>query len=70
MLFTYEVEKLINSSFSILKELGWLLYNRKDQNGGLDKDELDSLLRVVSVESMEKEYKAAYDDGFNDGVSE
>lgn len=47
MLYAYEIEKLINSSFSILEELGWLLYNRKDQNDGLDKDELDDLLRIL-----------------------
>lgn len=47
MLYAYEIEKLINCSFSILEELGWLLYNRNDQNGGLDKDELDDLLRIL-----------------------
>ena len=64
-----EINKLISSDFNMLKKLGWLLYNRQDQNGGLTKDELNELLHILSVEEMEKEYQMAYDEGLDDGVS-
>ncbi|MBL4951096.1 hypothetical protein JK635_02425 [Neobacillus sp. YIM B02564] len=34
----YEINKLIDFDFSMLKKLGWLLYDREDQNGGLNQE--------------------------------
>jgi hypothetical protein len=65
-----EINKLINSDFDILNNIGWLLYNRADQNGGLAKEELNELLQIVTIEEMEKECKVAYDKGFNDAICE
>lgn len=65
-----EINKLINSDFGMLKKLGWLLYDREDQIGGLTKEELYKLLHIVSIEEVEKEYQEAYNEGFNDGVCE
>jgi hypothetical protein len=62
-----EINKLITSEFKMLKELGWLLYNREDQNGGLTLNEVHKLLKAVTVEELEKEIKDSYDEGFNDG---
>lgn len=66
----FDINKLISSEFNMLNKVGWLLYNREDQNGGLNKEELNELLHIVSIESMEKEYQQAYDEGFNDAVCE
>jgi hypothetical protein len=64
----FEINKLINSDSDMLKKIGWLLYDSTDQDGGLNKEELHNLLRILTVEEMEEEYKAAYQEGFNDGV--
>jgi hypothetical protein len=53
----------------MLRDLGLLIYNRKNQKGGLDESELNDLLRIVSVEEMEKEYRKAYELGFEEGVT-
>lgn len=63
-----EINKLINSEFDILKKIGWLIYNREDQDGGLDKEELNELLQIVTDEEVHREYKIGYDEGFNDAV--
>lgn len=63
-----EINNLIDSDFDMLKKLGWLLYDRKGK--GLNEEELDKLLHIVTVEEMEKKYHAAYDEGFNDAVCE
>ena len=65
---TLELDILINSEFDMLKQIGWLLYNREDQNGGLNKEELNELLHIVTVEEMEKESREAYEEGFNDAI--
>lgn len=65
-----DTNKLIESEFDILKKVGWLIYNREDQEGGLNKNELNDLLHIVTVNEMEKEYQQAYDEGFNDGFCE
>ncbi|MGG3890243.1 hypothetical protein [Metabacillus fastidiosus] len=62
----YEVNKLINSGFEMLEKIGWLIYNRENQNRGLSKEELYDLLRITTVQEMEKEYHKAYDEGVND----
>jgi hypothetical protein len=62
-----EINKLITSEFKMLKELGWLLYNREDQNGGLILNEVHKLLKAVTAEELEKEIKDSYDEGFNCG---
>jgi hypothetical protein len=62
-----ETQKLINSDFDMLKKVGWLVYNRENQEAGLSKDELNELLQIVSDEEMEKEYQIAYNEGFNEG---
>jgi hypothetical protein len=67
---TLEINKLIDSEFEMLRKLGWLLYEREDRNGGLNLEEVYKLLHIVNVEEMEKEYKAAYDEGFDDAICE
>jgi hypothetical protein len=61
-----QINKLINCEVKILKDLGWLLYHRKDQQGGLSLDEVHSLLKLITVEATEK----IYNNGFSDGISE
>lgn len=68
-MFQLEINKLINSEFNILQQLGKILYNRENQNGGLTFNELDDLLGIVSVEELEKEYQEAYNEGFYDGCN-
>lgn len=63
----FEINKLISSEIDILTKVGWLLYNREDQNGGLSKNELDDMLRILTVEEMGRELQASYDEGFDDG---
>ncbi|WP_442636504.1 hypothetical protein [Rossellomorea marisflavi] len=64
-----ETQKLQNSHYKMLRDLGVLIYHRKDQKGGLDESELHDLLRIVSVEEMEKEYRKAYERGFEEGIT-
>lgn len=66
---TFEINNLIDSEFKMLKRVGWLLYNRENQHGGLTRDELSELLQIVRVGEMEKEYQEAYDEGFRDGIN-
>lgn len=61
-----DINKLINSDFEMLKKLGWLLYHREDQNGGLNLEEIHNLLSIVTVGAIEK----VYENGFSDGISE
>lgn len=71
----YNINKLINSENEYIKQIGWLLYDRQDQNGGLNNDEVDKLVSVLldmSEESidmlLEKEYQEGYEEGYNDGL--
>lgn len=66
-MFQLEINKLIDCNFDMLQQLGKLIYNRENQDGGLTVNELDELLRIVTVEEMDKEYQEAYDQGFNNG---
>ncbi|MFS1518599.1 hypothetical protein V1503_19360 [Bacillus sp. SCS-151] len=63
-----ETQKLINSDYSILNKVGWFLYNREDQQGGLSKEEIDDLLHILCNEEMEKELRTTYDKGFADAA--
>lgn len=63
-----DIQKLIASEFDMLNKLGWLLYNRDNQDCGLSKDELYKLLHIVNEEEIYKEYKTGYDEGLQDGV--
>lgn len=65
-----EIQRLINSEFDMLEKVGWLLYNREDQVGGLSKDGLNELLQIIREEEMYKECKLWYDEGFNDAICE
>lgn len=65
-----EINKLIDSDFNMLKKVGWLVYNRENQVGGLTKDELNQLLHIVTIDEMQKEYQSGYDEGFDDAVCE
>lgn len=56
---TLEINKLIDSDYDVLEKIGQLLYNREDQNGGLTKEELNSLLQILTVEAIDE----VYDDG-------
>ncbi|WP_219620072.1 hypothetical protein [Bacillus sp. T33-2] len=70
IIIVLEINNLINSEHKMLRDFGWLLYGRQNQDGGLTKEELNELLQIVTVENMENEYQTAYNEGFNDGVSE
>lgn len=43
----YDINKLINSDNEYIKQIGWFLYEHTDQNGGLNKDELDRLIGIL-----------------------
>jgi hypothetical protein len=64
-----ETQKLVNSHNKMLRNLGLLIYHRKDQKGGLDESELHDLLRIASIEEMEKEYRKAYERGVEEGIT-
>jgi hypothetical protein len=61
---TLEINKLIDSDFDMLNKLGWLLYNREDQNGGLNLEEVYELLKIVTEDEMKKDYQDGYYDGY------
>ena len=59
-----DINKLCESEFGILRDLGNLLYNRENQDGGLTKDEVCSLLDIMNKSKLEefyKEYREGYD---------
>ncbi|MEK4824494.1 hypothetical protein NSS71_08040 [Niallia sp. FSL W8-0951] len=64
------IQKLINSDYEILEKFGWLLYNREDQNAGLSQEEVYELMKILNEDTMEKEYRAAYEEGMSDGICE
>lgn len=64
-----ETQKLCNSNYKMLRELGRLIYRRQDQKGGLNESELNELLHIVSVEEVEKLLNKAYECGFEEGVT-
>lgn len=64
-----ETQKLCNSNYKMLRELGRLVYHRQDQKGGLNESELNELLHIVSVEEVEKLLDKAYERGFEEGVT-
>ena len=63
-----EINQLISSHHEIVSKLGWLLYGREDQNGGLNKNEVEELMKLVNDSSVEKILSGAYDEGFNEGA--
>lgn len=64
-----ETQKLVNSHYKMLRELGRLVYHRQDQKGGLNVSELNELLHIVSVEEVEKLFGKAYEEGFEKGIT-
>jgi hypothetical protein len=63
----YEINKLINSEFEPIQKLGWLLYNREDQNGGLTKEEVYKLIEIFADGDFEEILEEQYLEGFKDG---
>lgn len=61
-----EVNKLIESEYELLNKVGLLLYGREDQNGGLNKEEIYELVKVINDESVTEIYK----EGYNSCLSE
>ncbi|GEM_PF-6470801 len=59
-----KVNKLMDSNWKCLNKLGWLFFNREDQNGGLNKEELEQLLDIIDNETI----KEIYDKGYRDGI--
>ncbi|MCM3109908.1 hypothetical protein [Lederbergia lenta] len=48
-----QINKLLDSDYDELEELGRLIYNREDQSGGLNADELDKLLYIIDEDFFE-----------------
>jgi hypothetical protein len=65
-----ETQKLHNSHYKMLRDLGRLVYYRQDQKGGLNESELNELLHIVSVDEVEKLFGKAYEKGFDAGVDD
>ncbi|MEM5009305.1 hypothetical protein WKH57_01160 [Niallia taxi] len=63
-----DIHKLIESEYELLTKFGWFLYNRKEQTSGLTNEDVYDLLSIINEDEMEKEYMAAYHEGFNDAV--
>jgi hypothetical protein len=63
-----ETQKLLNSHYKMLRDLGRLIYHREDQKGGLNVSELNDLLHIVSVEEVEKLFGKAYEKGSDEGL--
>lgn len=61
-----KVNKLMNSHHECLHKLGWLIFNREDQNGGLSLDELERLLDIIDHDTIEEIYNDGYRDGLHD----
>lgn len=53
----FEINKLIESECYMIKKVGWLIYNREDQNGGLNKEELNELLSFLNETSLEEVFE-------------
>lgn len=73
----YDINKLINSENEHLRKIGWLLYDREDQDGGLNNDELDNLIHILNDFNeddfdsiLAEEYEKGYQEGYNDGAND
>lgn len=64
-----EIQKLVNSNYKMLRDLGRLIYHRQDQKEGLNASELNELLHIVSVEEVERIFDRAYEEGFEKGIT-
>lgn len=70
-----EINKLISSENEYINKIGWLVYNREDQNGGLSKNELTELLEFltplnfedIEYEQFEKGKQEGFDEGYKLG---
>jgi flagellar biosynthesis/type III secretory pathway protein FliH len=66
-----EINQLINSGDKYISKIGWLIYNREDQNGGLNKQELEELLGLLTPLNIEdiidKHYEKGKQEGFEEG---
>ena len=63
-----EINQLIASHHDVVSMLGWLLYNRVDQNGGLNKEEVEQLVKIVNDDSVRKIFDFGFDEGFEEGI--
>lgn len=63
----YETQKLLNSDSEILNKIGWILYDRKDENSGLTYEELNRLVKIL-LDGFEKEMQDSYNEGYEDGL--
>lgn len=68
-----EINKLINSENKYINKIGWLIYDRENQTGGLTKSELENLLELltpINFEDIEYEqFEKGKQEGFNEGYS-
>lgn len=67
-MFSIDGNKLISSDFEMLRKLGWLIYDREDQDGGLTTDELEELLKIVTEDEMQRICQEAHNEGFEEGA--
>lgn len=66
-----EINKFINSGDKYISKIGWLIYNREDQEGGLNKRELEELLELlVPLESLEDMFDMYYEKGVQEGFED
>ncbi|AJA41428.1 hypothetical protein AXJ14_gp109 [Geobacillus virus E3] len=65
-----EINKLINSGDKYISKIGWLIYNREDQDGGLNKQELEELVELLAPLNFEDIFDEYYEKGKQEGFEE
>ncbi|WP_310876987.1 hypothetical protein [Priestia megaterium] len=62
----YDIQVLKGSGYDVLKKLGHLLDNREDQAGGLNKEEVYELLKIVNDSNIDKVYRKGFEKGMHE----
>jgi len=62
----YDIQVLKGSGYEVLKKLGHLLDDREDQDGGLNKEEVYELLKIVNESSIDNIHRKAFENGMHE----
>lgn len=65
-----EINKLINSTYKPLQELGWLLYDAslKANELSLKDEDIHRLMEIFSESRFEEIERNSYEEGFDDAI--
>jgi flagellar biosynthesis/type III secretory pathway protein FliH len=63
------VDKLIESEYEPISQIGWRLYNRKKQMNIEELNEIGALI-VAAFDENENDYERGYEKGYTEGLED